>query len=390
MDSFWASIQTGGNNNPSSVGSASQPLNTWRNILITLACSDLNDLSINDRIYPALGSHLGTGMTFSVERKEAKGRKLVAVKHIRKAFIQSNNDSTIPGMKGILGAVLLEIKVLLHLNSLQHRNIVRLLGYGWDDGPVPYLVLEYADLGSLDEFLQGNKQPWAEKDRVAIGLASALEMLHACEVIHGDIKLGNILVFANRKRGFDAKLADFGFSCSTALGQRTFRGTRVFNAPEIRCQTALVDDVSVYEKADVYSYGLALWEILNDGRRYYSSPPINIVSGEDGFESACAFLADLDSREAEIIPYAISSLCGFEMPQEMAGRMISVVEITLLHDVDLRADIRDVRETIDPSGQYDSSLFPQNRSHEGLTYFRSEPEIALPLLMPCYSIFDVC
>ncbi|KAH7317911.1 kinase-like domain-containing protein, partial [Rhexocercosporidium sp. MPI-PUGE-AT-0058] len=155
------------------------------------------------------------------------------------------------------------------MNSLYHRNIVRLLTYGWDDGPVPYLVLEYADLGSLDHFLQNNKQLWAEKDRVLIGLASALELLHACEVIHGDIKLGNILVFANRKRGFDAKLADFGLSCSMALGQRVFRGTRVSNAPEIRCQTALVEDTAVYEKANVYSYRLALWEILNDGRHYF-------------------------------------------------------------------------------------------------------------------------
>lgn len=336
MDSF---IRTSRNDTPSSVSLAAQSSKTWQNILITLACSELNDVSRNERIYPALGSHLGTGATFFVERKEAKGRKLVAVKHIRKAFIQSRNDSTIPEINLCLNAVLLEIKVLLHLNSLQHRNIVRILAYGWDDGPVPYLVLEYADLGSLDHFLQNNKQPWAEKDRVAIGLASALEMLHACEVIHGDIKLGNILVFANRKRSFDAKLADFGFSCSMALGEHVFRGTWVFNAPEVRCNSPIVEDISVYEKADVYSFGLALWEIFYDGQHYFSCHPINIVPDQNQFDGARTFLAGLDAQEAEIIPYAVSSIGELGIPEEMASRMISVLEISLHRNVEARETI---------------------------------------------------
>ncbi|KAL1858320.1 hypothetical protein Daus18300_009938 [Diaporthe australafricana] len=347
----------------------------WQDLLITLACSELNDVSTYERIYPSIGAYLGTGAVFVVERKEAKGRKLVAVKHIRRHFESGQLSLSSQSMRETLEAVLLEVQVLLHLNSLRHRNIVRLLAYGWEDGPLPYLVLEYADCGFLNDFLQANKQPWEEKERVAIGIASALELLHACEVVHGDIKLENILVFSNRKRGFDAKLADFGFSCSTALGRPAIRGTYIINAPEIRCsdtrETPAADDILAHEKADVYSYGPALWEILNDGRRYYSVPPFEISVGEHEFEQITSLLKSLDSSAAEIVPHALEFVRNLgDIPHEMASRATRAFELALARDPQARSEIRDIREKLDFSGE-------------------SEPEIATPLLAPCYSAFDI-
>lgn len=358
MSSLWPRSSSRNNSGSNSIYSNSSISlgHVWQDLLITLACSDLSDVSTNERIYPSIGAYLGTGAVFAVERKEAKGRKLVAVKHIRRHLESRQFSFSSPLIRETLEAVLLEVQVLLHLNSLQHRNIVRLLAYGWEDGPLPYLVLEYADWGSLNDFLQVNKQPWEEKDRVAIEIASALELLHACEVIHGDIKLENILVFSNRKRGFDAKLADFGFSCSTALGQPAFRGTYIINAPEIRCsgtqEMPAADEILAHEKADVYSYGLALWEILNDGRRYYSVPSIEIYVGEDESEQITNFLQSLDSSAAEIVPYALEFVRNLEgIPHEMASRATRAFELALARDPQARSEVRDIRMELDSSGQ---------------------------------------
>lgn len=336
--------------------SSSRRSDVHQNLLITLACSELSDVSINERIYPAIGAPLGTGAAFSVERKEAKGEKLVAVKHVLKRDDRPNDNSTpVPDSKAILDAVLLELRVLLHLNSLQHRNVVRLLAYGWDEGPLPYLVLEYADLGSLRQFLQASPQSWEEKHRTVVGLASALEMLHACEVIHGDIKLENILVFSSRKRGFDAKLADFGLSCSTALGRKEYHGTKLVNAPEIRTGRrggVPFGDIIAYEKADVYSYGLAVWEILNDGGRYYHSPSIGIAASEYEFVEAERFLAELDLKKGEITCQAADFIRSLEIPPEMRDQMDTALKLALVRDPEERCDIREFRLVLDSSEEY--------------------------------------
>jgi len=354
MDSLWAELTGTAAGGGSALPSAKVPRSsTLQDLLIKLACSHLSDMSINERIYPAIGAHLGTGATFSVERKEAKGRKLVAIKHVRKAASSGETYSYGPHTKRLLDAVLLEVQVLLHLGSLQHKNIVELLAFGWDEGALPYLVLEYADLGTLDTFLSRNPQAWEEKERIAISTASALELLHACDIIHGDIKLENILVFSEPDGGYDVKLADFGFCCSEILGQRIFRGTRILNAPEIRYprREAIQNGPLDYQKSDIYSYGLALWEILNDGRRFYSVAAIGITTGHGEADRALAFLGKLDSDDEEILPFAIKFLSTLGMSSFMAERVGMALEMAMPRDPDNRSEIRDIRLKLDPENE---------------------------------------
>jgi serine/threonine protein kinase len=321
-----------------------------------LACSYLVDITGKKVLYPSLGAHLGVGATFSVERKEARGQKLVAVKHIRK--VDNSNEASdsryAEQTRMALEAVLVEVQVLVHLGTLDPKNIVEILAYGWDEGPLPYLVLEYADLGTLNLFLAEKIQPWEQKARISIGIASGLDLMHSCDIIHGDVKLENILVFSDPQNGFEAKLADFGFCCSENIGQRIFRGTRVYNAPEIRNQD--VEDgqaveVADYTKADVYAFGLVLWEIANNGRRYYTVPEIGVQPDDEQADLASAFLAHLDSNVLEITPYALAFLDGLDIPPQILQAMSSALQMTLARDPEARADILDVRLELDPSNE---------------------------------------
>jgi serine/threonine protein kinase len=242
--------------------------------------------------------------------------------------------------------VFLEVRVLLHLNSLQHPSVVELLGYGWDLGPLPYLVLELADLGSLNNFLQENPLSWSQKELTMVQLASGLEMLHSCEIIHGDIKLENILVFSAPPNGFIAKLADFGFCLSDTLGAEVYHGTRVLNAPEMRYHNTKDIFKSKPEVADVYSYGLAAWEIANDGRRYYSADPIGIDSQD--VDKALCFLSDMDMANQEILTYAIEFVISLSLPETLANQFTAVLRMALQRDPQSRSGIREIRQHMDP------------------------------------------
>lgn len=324
---------------------------TLQDLVITLSCSKLSDLSIKDRLWPSLGSHLGQGATFEVEQREAKGRKLVAVKHIQRDGFGSGQFSYNSLTRKRLDDVLLEVQVLCHLNTLHHGNIVELLGYGWDEGPLPFLVLELADLGSLDAFLQSNELSWSQKELTLIQLASGLELLHACGIIHGDIKLENILVFSKSPDGFVPKYADFGFCLAETLGAEAYHGTRVLNPPEMRSSHSKPKLQSLYgfEMADVYSYGIATWEIANDGHRFYTTEPVGINAQD--VSKALAFLFSLDASNEELLTYGVSFIQGLDLPEAIADPIIEVLTLSIQRDPNSRSSIRDVRQVMDPDDE---------------------------------------
>jgi serine/threonine protein kinase len=136
--------------------------------------------------------------------------------------------------------VLLEVQTLLHYPLMVHRNIVKLLGYGWDGGAIPFLVLECVEMGSLAGFLQSNPQSWESKYQLTLDVTRGLKILHECDISQGDVKVENVLVFRDPDKGFIAKLADFGLCCIEGFGSNAYKGTPLLQAPELRSSTESV------------------------------------------------------------------------------------------------------------------------------------------------------
>ncbi|KAG6645750.1 hypothetical protein CIPAW_08G144300 [Carya illinoinensis] len=149
-----------------------------------------------------------------------------------------------------------EVKII---SRLRHRNLVQLIGWCHAQGEF-LLVYEYMPNGSLDTHLFGGKimLTWPVRDKIALGLASALLYLHEeweqC-VVHRDIKSSNIMLDAN----FNAKLGDFGLArlVDHELGSQTtvLAGTMGYLAPE--CVTT----GRASKESDVYSFGVVCLEI---------------------------------------------------------------------------------------------------------------------------------
>ncbi|TYG72607.1 hypothetical protein ES288_D04G035100v1 [Gossypium darwinii] len=141
-----------------------------------------------------------------------------------------------------------------------HRNLVRILGY-CHDGANRLLIYEYMINGSLSDvlFTPERRPCWIDRVEIARDVARGLLYLHEeCEtqIIHCDIKSQNILMDGNGQ----AKISDFGLAKLLKPDQtKTFtgiRGTRGYVAPEWHRK------LPVTVKADVYSFGIVLLEII--------------------------------------------------------------------------------------------------------------------------------
>ena len=84
-----------------------------------------------------------------------------------------------------------------HLPLAHHAHILNILGYGWDIGgkrPLPFIVTEYATLGTLRDYLLSSDTTAKIRRELCYQTASGLHELHLSGIAHGDLKLENVLV----------------------------------------------------------------------------------------------------------------------------------------------------------------------------------------------------
>ncbi|KAH0468589.1 hypothetical protein IEQ34_003622 [Dendrobium chrysotoxum] len=153
-----------------------------------------------------------------------------------------------------------EIKTL---GRWRHPNLVTLIGYHLSDAEM-FLIYNYLPGGNLERFIQErSKRPvvWRMLHKIALDVARALTYLHdncVPRILHRDVKPSNILL----DKDYNAYLSDFGLARllgnSETHATTGVAGTFGYVAPEY-AMTCRVSD-----KADVYSYGVVLLELLSD------------------------------------------------------------------------------------------------------------------------------
>ena len=142
------------------------------------------------------------------------------------------------------------------LQTLRHRSIVQLYGYGEQEGTLFY-AMELVDGPSLEDEIRGGRRfDWRETAHIAIQLCRALKHAHDHGVIHRDIKPANILLGPRHV----AKLADFGiarlFGATGLTISGGVLGTADYMAPEQAAGQA------VTARCDQYSLGGVMYALL--------------------------------------------------------------------------------------------------------------------------------
>uniref|UniRef100_A0A8B9K917 non-specific serine/threonine protein kinase n=1 Tax=Astyanax mexicanus TaxID=7994 RepID=A0A8B9K917_ASTMX len=145
------------------------------------------------------------------------------------------------------------IKEVKFLQKLRHPNTVEYRGCYLREHTA-WLVMEYC-LGSASDLLEVHKKPLQEVEIAAIihGALQGLVYLHSHNMIHRDVKAGNILLTEPGQ----VKLGDFG-SASIVAPANSFVGTPYWMAPEV----ILAMDEGQYDgKVDVWSLGITCIEL---------------------------------------------------------------------------------------------------------------------------------
>ncbi len=143
--------------------------------------------------------------------------------------------------------------------SLNHPNIVSTYALR-EQGDMLFIIMEYMDGGDLHSLIaQNGSLDRTTLLKVAVDMCSALETLHARNVIHRDIKPENIMIAQEGQ----FKLGDFGLahirqSYAHSLNRTTGPqpGTLLYMSPE----QALGEEITV--QSDIYSLAIALYEAI--------------------------------------------------------------------------------------------------------------------------------
>lgn len=157
---------------------------------------------------------VAAGETFTVTECKYEGT-VVAIKRIRlseegKGFERSYFQRR-------LQSVLREILIMCHPPLTHHPNIIDILGYGWSvekQRPSPFISVAFASKGTLREYMKEKVHPIRTKLILMGDVGAGLMALHKCGIVHGDLKMDNIVVFSSLDRPCMsiAKVSDFGHS----------------------------------------------------------------------------------------------------------------------------------------------------------------------------------
>ncbi|KAG9228129.1 kinase-like domain-containing protein, partial [Amylocarpus encephaloides] len=197
-----------------------------------------------------------------------------------------------------LYSVLLEIQIFSHLRYYRtHPNIVEILGYDWQkdssDALYPVVVVEYTPLGTLLDYLEehGRELKSELKGKLCFDIAKGLHFVQNSGIAHGDVKLQNILVFPGEDTHPVAKISDFGHSrtCLDMKEPQRYSGTRLY-VPLEAWDGQLLTLEQLFQ-CDIFAFGLAIWEILQDGKVYNSEDHSKVFNGSQ--QSWCITIGGL-------------------------------------------------------------------------------------------------
>eukprot|EP00002_Diphylleia_rotans_P011899 TRINITY_DN233_c0_g2_i11.p1 TRINITY_DN233_c0_g2~~TRINITY_DN233_c0_g2_i11.p1 ORF type:complete len:1491 (-),score=353.01 TRINITY_DN233_c0_g2_i11:2172-6428(-) len=205
-----------------------------------------------------LGKELGAGSFGTVYLGDYMGEQVAVKKFMKQKMSEKQYFS-----------FLSEIMILREVN---HPNILRFIGASIKQ-PNICLLLEYASHGSLRDVLSASKSllSFGQQMGALCQVAEAMAFLHNRKpsVIHRDLKSANVMVMSLDP--IKIKIGDFGLARIKSDNQTMTKcGTRAWLAPEV-LKGARYD-----ETADVFSYGVMMWEVITRDRPYTNIDPMKL------------------------------------------------------------------------------------------------------------------
>lgn len=223
----------------------------------------------------------GTGVSVYLMKRSPKGlsRSPWAVKKVNKQCDKSSKNLYEKRLNE-------EAKIL---KNLQHPNIVGYRGLAKTTDGSLCLAMEYGGEKSLHDLIDDRSEkglgpfPADTILKVALSMARGLKYLHNDKnILHGDLKSSNVVINGDFE---SIKICDVGVSLpldenmTMSDPQAYYIGTESWKPKE-----ALEEDGVITDKADIYAFGLTLWEMMTLSIPHLNLPPEGADDEEDSFD----------------------------------------------------------------------------------------------------------
>ena len=151
------------------------------------------------------------------------------------------------------------------LAKVRHRGVVEV--HELDD-EFPALIMELIEEGrDLNSFLYSKKSEWGTTGfrlwflSIMEQIAFALGAAHSRGVVHKDLKFSNVMIFKDSEGEWSVKVIDFGLA-QNLMRIKLTHGVTLLGTPHYMAPEQWDDHWSLDAKADVYSFGVMLYEVL--------------------------------------------------------------------------------------------------------------------------------
>jgi serine/threonine-protein kinase len=243
-------------------------------------------------------------------------------------------------------------------SKIGHPNIIEVLDWNQLPSGAPYMVLEYLDGEDLAARL--SRGPLSVHDALSIArqMGSALKAAHAADVVHRDLKPGNVYLLPREMGGEmidHVKVLDFGISkmknSSTVQTQdAVLLGTPQYMAPE----QALGKNNEIDNRTDVFALGAICYEMLSGQAPFQGNTLAEVVFKVvyEPIIPLTRYVPDLDPSIVAAIDKAMAKVPADRYPD--VGSFITALTGRSLATTDRRAigagglPATNVRTTADP------------------------------------------
>nr|XP_050861656.1 rho-associated protein kinase 1-like isoform X2 [Vespula vulgaris] len=224
--------------------------------------------------------------------------------------------------------------------KLHHQNVLALLGFCLETDP--YLLLfESCPAGDLKGFLLSNHDKKSQEalikenipTRMALEIAAGLQHMHNHGFAHTDLSARNCLVASD----LSAKLGDYGTGVEKYPEDYYIVGDRAlpirWSAPEsLDCTDTTIETRQITLQANVWSYAVLLWEIINWGNRPYDN-----MCDEEVIQMLLSLKTDFSLNNIQPL---------HNCPENSPSNILHVICTCLNTDAKKRPSLNDIRQNL--------------------------------------------